>query len=226
MKGKLFDHIQNIIVKFIDDNHRKSTPDIKSTATYMYTHMSIEPGAEDVGSNWDKLAPDEENANEYAKHYINEGPPNELNGRKQKHSTYYYLAHFGAVINKRYRENCTNKEDLEAAELVASNKTDIDLVLYRGVHDDVFDLMIENAKEMNDCNLYEKGFLATSLVKGHEINSKIKLRIKVPKGTKCVYMGDVNGEQNYYEVDVMYGSKLKIISKDAKYINCELIETA
>ena len=79
---------------------------------------------------------------------------------------------------------------------------------------------------MTDCDLYEKGFLATSLVKGHELNYDIKLRIKVPAGTKCVYMGNVNEEQDFYEVDVMHGSKLKIISMDDEYINCELLETA
>ena len=86
--------------------------------------------------------------------------------------------------------------------------------------------MKENARNMNDCDLYEKGFLATSLVKGHEINSEIKLRIYVPAGTKCVYMGNVNEEQGFYEVDVMHSSKLKIISMDDEYINCELLETA
>lgn len=79
---------------------------------------------------------------------------------------------------------------------------------------------------LTDCDLYEKGFLATSLVKGHEINSKIKLRIYVPAGTKCVYMGNVNEEQGFYEVDVMHSSKLKIISMDDEYINCELLATA
>lgn len=86
--------------------------------------------------------------------------------------------------------------------------------------------MKENAKNMTDCDLYEKGFLATSLVKGHELNSEIKLRIYVPVGTKCVYMGNVNEEQGYYEVDVMHSSKLKIISMDKEYINCKLLETA
>ena len=86
--------------------------------------------------------------------------------------------------------------------------------------------MKENAKNLPDCDLYEKGFLATSLVKGHEINTEIKLRIYVPAGTKCVYMGNVNEEQGYYEVDVMHSSKLKIISMDKEYINCKLLETA
>lgn len=88
------------------------------------------------------------------------------------------------------------------------------------------DLSANNKMIMTDCDLYEKGFLATSLVKGHELNSEIKLRIYVPVGTKCVYMGNVNEEQGYYEVDVMHSSKLKIISMDKEYINCKLLETA
>lgn len=46
-----------------------------------------------------------------------------------------------------------------------------------------------------------------------------------PQGTKCVYMGNVNEEQGFYEVDVMHGSKLKIISIDDEYINCQLLAT-
>ena len=85
--------------------------------------------------------------------------------------------------------------------------------------------MVENARNIPGCDFYEKGFLATSLVKGQEINYDIKLRIHVPAGTKCVFMGNVNDEPEYYEVDVMRGAKLKIISMDDEYINCELLET-
>lgn len=138
----------------------------------------------------------------------------------------YCFAHSGESVNERFRQNRADNIDLQIAEMVASNTTDTDLVLYRGVCDYVFDLMKKNAKNMPDCDLYEKGFLATSLVKGQELNYKIKLRIYVPAGTKCVYMGNVNNEQGFYEVDVMNNSKLKIISIDDKYINCKLLATA
>ena len=73
----------------------------------------------------------------------------------------------------------------------------------------------------------EKAFLATSFVKGHEINTKIKLRIYLPAGTHAVYMGDVNYEEKtYYEVTVQYDAELKIISIDKEYINCLLLKTA
>ena len=86
--------------------------------------------------------------------------------------------------------------------------------------------MKENAKAVGGCDLYEKGFLACSLVKGREINSKLKLRIYVPAGSKVVYQGNVNDEQGFYEADVMHSSKLKIESIDSTYINCRLLETA
>lgn len=142
------------------------------------------------------------------------------------YSMQYCFAHSGESVNERFRQNRADNIDLQIAEMVASNTTDTDLVLYRGVCDYVFDLMKKNAKNMPDCDLYEKGFLATSLVKGQELNYKIKLRIYVPAGTKCVYMGNVNNEQGFYEVDVMNNSKLKIISIDDKYINCKLLATA
>ena len=137
----------------------------------------------------------------------------------------YCLAHSGESINERFRQNSEDSIDLQISEMVASYTTNTDLVLYRGVCDNVFDLMKRNAKDSADCDLYEKGFLATSLVKGHELNYKIKLRIYVPAGTKCIYMGNVNEEQDFYEVDIQHGGRLEITSMDHEYINCLLLGT-
>ena len=177
-----------------------------------------------IGASWDKLAPTKEQAIEYAHTHINQEPERMIDATH--YTMEYCLAHSGESINERYRQDRTDEVDKKIAATVAANTTDTDLVLYRGVCEYVYDLMKENAKDMTDCDLYEKGFLATSLVKGHEINSKIKLRIYVPAGTKCVYQGNVNEEQNFYEVDVMHNSKLKIISIDDEYINCKLLATA
>lgn len=177
-----------------------------------------------IGASWDELAPDKDNVIEYAHTYINPEPQRMID--TNHYTMEYCLAHSGESVNERFRQNRADNIDLQIAEMVASHTTDTDLVLYRGVCDYVFDLMKKNAENMPDCDLYEKGFLATSLVKGHELNYDIKLRIYVPTGTKCVYMGNVNEEQGYYEVDVMHSSKLKIISMDKEYINCKLLETA
>lgn len=68
--------------------------------------------------------------------------------------------------------------------------------------------------------------MATSLVKTHELNYKKKLRIFVPAGSKCVYMGNVNDELGFYEVTIQHDAALKIISIDKDYINCRLLRTA
>lgn len=177
-----------------------------------------------IGAGWDKLTPDTDTAIQFAHTHINPEPQRMID--MNHYTQEYCLAHSGESINERFRQDRCIKVDLQIAEMVSSHTTDTDLVLYRGVCDYVFDYMKNNAAGMTDCDLYEKGFLATSLVKGHELNYDIKLRIKVPAGTKCVYMGNVNEEQDFYEVDVMHGSKLKIISMDDEYINCELLETA
>ena len=176
-----------------------------------------------IGASWDKLAPDKETAIDFAHTHINEEPERMID--IHHYSMEYCLAHSGESVNERFRQNRADETDLKIAAMVDEHKTDTDIILYRGVCDHVFKLMQDNAKEMHDCDLYEKGFLACSLVKGHEINCKTKLRIYVPAGTKVVYLGNVNEEQNFYEVDVMHGSKLKIISIDDTYINCQLIET-
>lgn len=186
--------------------------------------LRIKGKFQNIGANWDKLAPTKEQAIEYAHNHINQEPARMIDANH--YSMEYCLAHSGEIVNERYRQNRQDEIDLKIGDMVAEHKTDTDLVLYRGVCDYVYDLMKENAKDIPDCDLYEKGFLATSLVKGHEINSKIKLRIYIPAGTKCVYQGNVNEEQGFYEVDVMHGSKLKIISIDDEYINCKLLATA
>ncbi len=179
---------------------------------------------QNIGADWDKLAPAKEQAIEYAHTHINKEPERMIDATH--YSMEYCLAHYGESINERYRQNRQDEIDLKIADMVAEHTNDTDIVLYRGVCDYVYNLMKENAKDIPDCDLYEKGFLATSLVKGQELNYKIKLRIYVPAGSKCVYQGNVNDEQGFYEVDVMCGSKLKIESMDSKYINCKLLGTA
>lgn len=178
----------------------------------------------DIGASWDKLAPDKDTAIEFAHNHINEEPERMID--RNHYTMEYCLAHSGESINERFRQNRADETDLKIAAMVDEHKTDTDIILYRGVCDHVFKLMQENAKEMPDCDLYERGFLACSLVKGQELNYKIKLRIYVPARSKCVYQGNVNDEQGFYEVDVMHSSKLKIESIDSTYINCRLLETA
>lgn len=177
-----------------------------------------------IGASWDKLAPDKDTAIDFAHEHINKEPERMID--IHHYSMEYCLAHSGESVNERFRQNRADETDLKIAAMVDEHTTDTDLILYRGVCDHVFELMQKNAKEMPDCDLYEKGFLACSLVKGQELNYKIKLRIYVPAGSKCVYQGNVNDEQGFYEVDVMHSSKLKIESIDSEYINCRLLETA
>lgn len=177
-----------------------------------------------IGAGWDKLAPDKDIAIDFAHEHINEEPERMID--IHHYSMEYCLAHSGETVNEHYRQNRQDEIDLKIADMVAKHTTDTDLVLYRGVHECIYKLMKENAKNIPDCDLYEKGFLATSLVKGQELNYKIKLRIYVPAGSKCVYQGNVNDEQGFYEVDIMHGSKLKIESIDSEYINCKLLGTA
>ncbi len=176
-----------------------------------------------TGFRWDRRSQSAENAHAYAQRHINEEPKPKLNATD--YSMEYLLAHSGESINGRYRSNSATELDEQIAAMVAAHKTDTDLILYRGVCEHVFEQMIENAKGRHDCDFYEKGFLATSLVKEHELKEKIRLRIYVPAGTNAVYMGNANEEPGYYEVDIMHGAKLKIVSADSKYINCVLLGT-
>ena len=177
-----------------------------------------------TGAAWDKLAPAEESAKEYAHKYINPEPERMI--AVHHYSMEYCLAHYGEVINERFREDRPIDIDQQIAGMVSQHETKKDLVLYRGVCKAVYQMMKENASNIKGTDLLEKSFLQTSLIKGQESNSKIHLRIFAPAGTKAVYLGNVNDEQWYYEVDLQHGAHLQIVSIDKKYINCKLLKTA
>ncbi len=178
-----------------------------------------------TGSRWDQLAPSKENAIEFAHKNLNLDPERMID--TYKYSLEYLLAHSGESINEKYRKGYNlDEEDKNIADMLKKYTTKQDIVVYRGVCDYVYEKMIENAKNNPGTDLVEKGFLSTSLVKEQEINCKKKLRIYIPAGTNAVYMGNVNDEQHYYEVDIQHEAHLKIISIDKKYINCMLLHTA
>lgn len=175
-----------------------------------------------IGDKWNKLSPSEKDAIEFAHTNINP-EPNRMAADGTNYSLEYCLAYSGGTINGRFRYGRPAPIDLKIADMISTHKTKIPIVLYRGVCEDVFRKMCENAKHIEKADLYEKAFLQTSLVKGHEIKSQYQLRIYVPEGTQAIYLGNVNYEQKYYEVVLQRGSKLKIISMDNKYINCRLL---
>ena len=174
-----------------------------------------------VGKKWDEMAQTKDTVIEFAHANINAEPIKMLD--ENHFSMEYCLAHSGESINERLRGNRADDIDKKIIKMVQSHRTATPLILYRGVCEHSFELMIKNAKEIKDVDLLEKGFLATSLVKGHELNYKTKLRIYVPEGTNCIYMGNVNDELGFYEVDIINGTGLRIISADKEYINCVVV---
>ena len=176
-----------------------------------------------VGKRWDAQSVTKDTAIDFAHKYINDEPSvmqNEYN-----YNLHYHLSHFGECVNKNICSGYPDATDNCIIHMVAKNTTSVNLILYRGMDPSLFNLMRKDAQIRSDCDLYEKGFLFCSLVKGAESRWQKRLRIFVPAGSKCVYQGDVNNEQAYYEVVVMTGARLKIISIDSEYTNCMLMST-
>lgn len=178
------------------------------------------------GTKWDKKSREIKNPEKYASKYINEEPKRK--DENNKITWEYYLAHYGEEINNRIRKNKCDDEDIWVSQMLNKRcPSKIDLVLYRGVSNDVYKYMQKSSQNKKDCDLYDEGFLFCSLVKGQEYQytkgNGQKFRIYVSKGSKIVYLGNVNDERTNYEVVVMRGAKLKMVSIDADYINCELL---
>lgn len=188
-----------------------------------------------IGCEWDELAPDINNVIEFAHTHLNSEPSSTT--PDNQNSPEFLLARKGADINTDYRNDNIKEEYKAISEMLSMHTTDADLVLYRGVCPDVFKKMKENARNHRNCDLFEKGYLSSSLSKENAYPSIYHLRIYTPAGTHAVYLGNVNGEETkYYEVAVQHSAKLKVISMEkfpdlpnspkCNYlINCLLIET-
>lgn len=212
------------MVKLLLNNHNETRDLFKKrglSVKLLYYYCTIEKFWH-IGEKWDKLSPSEKNAIEFAHTNINP-EPNRMAADGIHISLEYCLAHSGERINERYRRDRPDPIDLQIADMIATHRTKIPVVLYRGICEAVFRKMCENAQHIDNADFYEKAFLQTSLVKGHEIKSQYHLRIYVPEGAQAIYLGNVNYEQKYYEVVLQCGSRLKIISMDNKYINCRLL---
>lgn len=177
------------------------------------------------GEKWDKLAPNVHDIESYVAETLNIEPSALLMENSNKYSVEYQLARYcGNTINHNLRKD-GDHPDLETFLAAFDNyNTKKNIVLYRGVCPEVFCENIQSADYLAGVDLYDKAFLNTSLIKGYEFNYVNKLRILVPKGTKAIYLGRVNGEESY-EVVITKGAKLKIVSMDACYYNCILLET-
>ncbi|GLB26540.1 hypothetical protein LXJ15735_27810 [Lacrimispora xylanolytica] len=127
-----------------------------------------------IGNKWDRLSPSEKNAIEFAHTNINI-EPSRMATDGIHYSLEYCLAHSGETINGRYRYGRPVPIDLQIADMISTHRTKVPIVLYRGVCEYVFRKMCENAKHIEKADLYEKAFLQTSLVKGHEIKSQYHL---------------------------------------------------
>lgn len=178
----------------------------------------------EISSAWDAKAASQRNIHAFVNTYLNPEP-----ARYQPDGSYslaYCLAAAGESINDQLRSGIITPRVQEIIKMFDDNyKAKCDLILYRGVSQFVYDQMVDNATDMPGVDLLEKGFLQTSLIKGRELPAQIHLRIFCPAATKAIFLGDVNYEGHFSEVDVMKGAQLKLISADDAYINVKLITT-
>lgn len=176
---------------------------------------------------WDDLSLNERKIIEYANEYLNPEPPKNIEPHNSfsESTSEFMLAHSGANIYSHMRDlKIFTDSTRKYANDLKKYKTKKDLVVYRGIHDFVFDIM-NSSSQPNF--LYDFSFLSCSLLKPHIERRNNLLRIYVPKGSNMVYMGNINNEENrYYEVVIQCNATLKIINPQFdEYINCVLIST-
>lgn len=184
-----------------------------------------------ISKKWDGMAQNASSAIDFAQDKINLEPSDE---QKWFNTLAHNIEHYNRIL--RFSNSSTSKEKIdninEIANHIRDNIIQSDIILYRQISKTAFQNMKKEAQSFSNVDLYDKGFICTTLVKGIENhygfdynsqNSYIKLRIYVPAGTGCIYMGNVSNEEGNYEVIIPPRTKFKIISIDHYYINCKII---
>lgn len=175
---------------------------------------------------WDAMAQTKDTAHKFAETYINPEPKLKPD-QQYSDQLEYCLATSAETINQRLRRDDITDIDKKIIDCISHYHTKRPLILYRGIPTELLHDMTENAAQLNTKNvhLYDKGFMCCSLVKSHELAGQTKLRIYVPENSSCIYQGGINFEPELFEVDIMAGAKLQILSIDPEYINVKLIST-
>ncbi|ADL64147.1 TPA: ADP-ribosyltransferase [Staphylococcus aureus] len=173
-----------------------------------------------VGEKWDNSNLSHENIHSYVDRVLEYETETRRNGQPTEE---YILASSGEKINEDLRSGTNDHKEI--LEVFDKYKVKEDITTYRTVSPRIYKLMEKNAKNLNGVDLFELGILHTSLIKGYESREEgYKLRVKVKKGTPAFYVGNLTGEEShYYEVIVVNNLKLKIISIEDYYINCEVV---
>ena len=184
-----------------------------------------------ISKKWDGMAQNTSSAINFAHDKINLEPSHE---QKWFNTLAHNIEHYNRIL--RSSNSNASKDTIdninEISNHIRDNMLQNDIILYRQISKTAFENMKKEAQSFSNIDLYDKGFICTTLVKGIENhygfdynsqNRYIKLRIYVPAETGCIYMGNINSEDGNYEVILPPGSKFKIISIDRYYINCKII---
>ena len=191
----------------------------------------------DNPDTWDMLSIGENEVCQITSKYLNEdfgdsySLPEDLDHLKNIND---YLVK-SEKFNQYMRANSSNNDNFDGlisnvSSILDGFKTKEPLLVYRGCRKDIYDLMLEFAKNegLGDDYLVDLSFISTSLIKGEAFSSEngfkdnIMLRILLPPDTRAFYVGNLIGELIRHEVLLPRGSKFRIVSKDDEYINCIL----
>lgn len=193
----------------------------------------------DNPDTWDMISIGENEVSQITSKYLNKDfgdsyyLPEELdcltiiNDYLVKSDTYNQYMRYGCSRNE-----CFNKVISNVSSILELDdfKTEETLLVYRGCRKEIYELMLEFAKNegLGNDYLVDLSFISTSLIKGEAFSPEngfegnIMLRILLPKGSRAFYVGNLIGELKRHEVLLPSGSQFRIVSRDDEYINCIL----
>lgn len=189
-----------------------------------YCYFRLKEKRLNIGVKWDRINPPKDD--DFEAHLINIFNPEPSKNNEEGLPTNEYRFAPSDYSNKILRDGYVTEPYREFIEMLNNYSSKEEFVVYRGIPEELFSQMKKDAKNIPGVDLVDKGFMATAAIIDTEFKPKIRLRIKLPKGTNAIYLGNVNNEKEYYyEIRIQCGAQLKIVSIDDTYINCELLRT-
>ncbi len=178
-----------------------------------------------IGEVLDKLSPSPENIDCFVEIALNKASSAKLN---DDFTMEHYISHCTTRLNDHIISGTPTLSDTDQITYMERFSSRLPVVLYCGINEYIYKLMRKNAKMHPDTDLYADGMIHGSIVKGKEYRDNYNLRILIPAGSKVLYLGNAGYPEDVeaiYETVIQTGARLRILSRDPKYINCELLST-
>lgn len=114
-------------------------------------------------------------------------------------------------INPELRAGGTPPETREIDRAIAKGKTTEDVVVHRGVKRHDFFAKLDRGESVAGNIVEERAYVSTSLNRDKAFDGRYRLRIRVPKGSEALWVGDLSAHSEELEAILPRGTRLYVV---------------